>query len=445
MKRRSVFAWWVAGVAALALGVRLTYIFTSRRDWYPGGDAYFYHQTANLLADGKWFISPFFPQAHVQAAEHPPLYSMFLAIPSLLGMHSTLTHLLWSCVIGVGTVVVVALIGREVRGERAGVIAAVIAAIYPNMWAPDGMLEAETLGMFIVALAVLLAYRYWKTPSRTRLAWLGVVCALGALTRSELVLLLPLLVLPLALLRRPEARRERWKRFGIAMVATIAIIAPWTIYNSTRFHRTVVLSTQFGQTLSSANCDETYYGPFTGYFDVFCTRDAEQRRVLPPDADQSDRDKINREAAFEYVRGHLSRLPFVENARLTRTAGIVRPSLYVNTDVLLDGREAWVSWSALYSFYALALLAIAGGVDFRRHANGLPLFPLLTPVVVVIVTTLVTYASTRFRTTAEPVICVLAALAIDAVVRSLLARRRVRTVERVTGAAVQDPPPRLPV
>jgi hypothetical protein len=37
------------------------------------------------------------------------------------------------------------------------------------------------------------------------------------------------------------------------------------------------------------------------------------------------------------------------------------------------------------------------------------------PIVVVLVTVLVTYASTRFRTTAEPALVVLAALAIDAV------------------------------
>ncbi len=426
MKRRSAFTWWVAGVAALALAVRLAYVFSSRRDWYPGGDAYFYHQTANLLVNGKWFISPFFPHMHVQAAEHPPLYSMFLAVPSLFGMHSALTHVLWSCAIGVGTVVLVALIGKEVRGERAGVIAAVFAAIYPNMWAPDGMLEAETLGMFFVALVVLLAYRYWKAPSRTRLVWIGVVCALGALTRSELILLLPLLVVPLVLVRRAGPMAQRWKGIGAATAAAVIVIAPWTIYNATRFHHTVVLSTQFGQTLTSANCDEVYYGAFTGYFDIFCTRDAEQRHGLPANADESDRDKINRDIALQYIRGHLSRFPFVEVARLGRVAGVVRPALYVNTDVLLDGRERWVSRTALYSFYAIALLAIAGAVDFKRRSNGLPLFPLLAPIAVVIATTLVTYASTRFRTTAEPALCVLSALAIDGVIRGTLAHRRAR-------------------
>jgi 4-amino-4-deoxy-L-arabinose transferase-like glycosyltransferase len=445
VKRRSAFAWWIAGVAAIALAVRLTYVFTSRRDWYPAGDAYFYHQTANYLAAGKWFISPFAPHAHVQAAEHPPLYSMFLAIPSLLGLHSTLTHVLWSCAVGVGTVVLVGLIGREVRGERAGVIAAFIAAIYPNMWGPDGTLEAETLGMFMVALAVLLAYRYWKQPSRARIVWLGVVCALAALTRSELVLLLPLLVLPLVLLQRERPVKERWKALGIATVAMVLVIAPWTIYNETRFEHTVVLSTQLGPMLSSANCDSTYYGNAWGYFDIACTMAVDEAHGLKPGTDESVVDKIDRKAAIDYIKGHLSRLPQVENVRLTRMAGLVRPTIYVSMDIVLDGRERWLAWWALYSFYAVAVLAIFGALDFRRHSSGVPLFPLLAPIGVVIVTTLTAYASTRFRSTAEPVLCVLAALAIDGLIRWVWARRRARRGEPVVPVNAREERPPLPV
>ena len=69
-------------------------------------------------------------------------------------MKSVLTHLLWSCVLGAGTVWLVGLLGRAVGGARVGIIAAVIAALYPNLWAPDGMLQAETLSMFAAAAHV---------------------------------------------------------------------------------------------------------------------------------------------------------------------------------------------------------------------------------------------------------------------------------------------------
>src|SRR5262249_28736777 len=152
-------------------------------------------------ADGKGFISPFFIQQgrHVQAAEHPPLYMLFLSIPSFLGMHSVLTHLLWSCALGTASVIFVGLVGREGAGDRAGIIAAVIAALYPNMWAPDGMLQAESVAMLASIVAVWLAYRYLAAPSWPRLVFVGLAAGAGAMARSELILLVPLLVLPLAL------------------------------------------------------------------------------------------------------------------------------------------------------------------------------------------------------------------------------------------------------
>ena len=35
----------------------------------------------------------------------------------------------------------VGLVGRRVAGERAGVVAALLAALYPSIWAPDGALH----------------------------------------------------------------------------------------------------------------------------------------------------------------------------------------------------------------------------------------------------------------------------------------------------------------
>ena len=78
----------LALVVAGALALRIAYVFAYRRDFDPHGDAFFYHAGANLLAEGKGFISPFFVHlgVHRAAAEHPPLYIVFLAIPSVLGM-----------------------------------------------------------------------------------------------------------------------------------------------------------------------------------------------------------------------------------------------------------------------------------------------------------------------------------------------------------------------
>ena len=75
-------------------------------------------------------------------------------------------------------------------------------------------------------------------------------------------------------------------------------------------------------------------------------------------------------------------------------------------------RAAW------YSFWVLGVLAAIGGIELRRR-RSVPVFPLLVPPVMVVLTVALTYFSTRFRASAEVAICLLAAVAVDAV----LARR----------------------
>jgi 4-amino-4-deoxy-L-arabinose transferase-like glycosyltransferase len=415
----------LAIVVVGALVLRIVYVLVYRRDFDPGGDAYFYHAGANLLAEGKGFLQPQFYALgiHRQAAEHPPLYIVYLAIPSLLGMKSVLTHLLWSCVLGAGTVWLVGLIGRAVGGSRIGVVAAVIAAVYPNIWAPDGQLQAETMSMFATAVIVLLAYRYWQQPSRLRLVLVGIACGFGMLARSELVLLVPLLVVPLVWGTRGRVRKEKWQWLGASVLAAAIVIAPWTIYNASRFAHPIPLSAQFDPTLAAANCDSVYYGNLQGYFDIQCALAIQQRDHLTLAQDESQQNTVYRREALTYLRAHLSDLPRVEGVRLLRIAGLYKPATYVRADWYIEGRRPyWIAWSGLYTFWVLTLLAIGGAVVMRRRANGPPLFPLLAPIGVVVITVLVMYASTRFRTTAEPSIVVLAAVAIDALWLRLSAR-----------------------
>src|SRR6516164_4537486 len=92
--------WFVPALALTAiaaLGVRITYVLIDRADKSVGGDAHYYHAGANLLAQGHGFIQPnaYALGQTVQAAEHPPMYLLFLSIPSFLGLTSTLTHLVW--------------------------------------------------------------------------------------------------------------------------------------------------------------------------------------------------------------------------------------------------------------------------------------------------------------------------------------------------------------
>lgn len=414
---------WIgmAVVVAVAVAVRVTYIWMARRGLPVGGDSFYYHEGANLLAKGKGFIDPYqYPARSVPAADHPPLYIVYLAAFSLVGLTSSTAHLLASAAAGVGTVIVVGLVGREIGGARLGLIAAALAAIYPNLWGYDGALESETVAQLAVALTLLAAYVWWRAPTRRNAALVGAGIALGSLARAELLFLVVLLTVPLALFKYELARGERLRQLGVSVLATLIVIAPWCAYNLSRFERPTLLSTGFGLALDSSACDAAFYGPFTGYWSRDCVLAAAARSGLPDDADRSVLEAAHRKNATDYISGHLSRLPVVMLARVGRTTGLFQLRQQAALDSFVGGRERWFAWTAWWTYFAAAILAIAGGVILRRRR--IPVFPLASLPVLVVITAAVFFGLVRYRAIAEVSLVVLAAVAVDTIVATVTRR-----------------------
>ncbi|MCW2982899.1 MAG: hypothetical protein JWR63_469, partial [Conexibacter sp.] len=129
-------------IALLALAVRVAYVLLNRHTPVVG-DALMYHLQGANLADGRGLHRVYEPD--MPTAEYPPLHIFGVAFADLLGLHSTQAQKLFFAVVGTGTVVLVALLGRAAtRSERVGVIAGVMATLYPMLWMPDGALMGET-------------------------------------------------------------------------------------------------------------------------------------------------------------------------------------------------------------------------------------------------------------------------------------------------------------
>ncbi len=424
--QRATWFWWaLAGVAVVGLAVRLTYILGWHHDYIVGGDPFFYHAGANLLADGKGFVSPYSPPHRpIAASDHPPLYMLYLTIPSVLGWQSVLTHMVWSAVLGTGTVVLVGVTGREVGGARLGIIAAVLAALAPTIWVSDGLLRAETMAMFTVALALDLSYRYWRRPTGWGLVAVGAAGGAAALSRAELVLIIPLLVVPLALLAPGPACRQRWEGVGAGLLAALVVMSPWLVFNLTRFEKPELLTTSFGPLLSSTSCDSVWNSDNKSYYSIACTLAVEKREAKPGD-DESQLDAIYRHAALEYIAHHEHKIPGVVAARAAAIIGLYHPDLQIRIDSSrgVEKSELAVARASMYTFYGLALLSIVGAVVLRRRRRA-PVFPLLVPPVVVMFTVITTYAAMRFRAPADIALCVLAAIALDAAINAVTGRAR---------------------
>jgi 4-amino-4-deoxy-L-arabinose transferase-like glycosyltransferase len=390
----------------VALGVAIRVVYTLvEAPWPPPGldDQYYFSALPKLLAEGEGFIAPFkfiFRGVEVPTAEHPPLYSVVLALPALVGLDSPDAQRLAGSVFGAVTILALGLLGRRLAGDRAGLLAAGIAAVYPTLVAADGALMSETLYGALFALTLLAAYRLVDAPTLGRATTLGAIGALTALTRGEALVLLPLLLVPV--LRRPAGARAAL----VALLAFALVLMPWTVRNWIEFDRPVAVATNSGTAIAGANCDETYSsGDRLGGWYPPCIKEH-------PGKNEAEHHAEALRDGLRYAGDHAGRLPVVLAARLGRVWSVYKPF------AIPEGRSVRVQKVGVVMFFVLVPFAVAGALLLRRR--GEVTWILLAPFMIVAVTALITYCNLRFREPAELCTVVLAAVAVD----ELLRRRR---------------------
>jgi 4-amino-4-deoxy-L-arabinose transferase-like glycosyltransferase len=292
--------------------------------------------------------------------------------------------------------------------------------VYPNLWITDGLLLPETFAVLATSAAVLCTYRLIRKPTWTMAAGLGAACGLAMLSRSELVLLVPLLALPAVLTIAGKSLVHRLQLVGVTVLAAAVVIAPWQIHLMTRFEKPGFLSYGDAGALAGANCGITYSGPMIGSWEGLCKTSGKvpgiQTEVVKRSADPSVEADKRRQEARRYIRKHLKQLPLVMSARVARVWSAYRPFQMAKT-AEAEGRPRWISLTGWGTFWVLISFVVAGAVLLRRRKVAL--IPLLAPMVIVTIVAALFYGLVRFRAPAEVSIVVLAAVAFDA----LLARR----------------------
>jgi 4-amino-4-deoxy-L-arabinose transferase-like glycosyltransferase len=416
--RHSARVWWpwLGLWTAVGLGIRLASLFGPHRSARtPGGDAYYYHNAANLLVAGKGFINPFVyysSAAHqqVQTATWPPLFVLVLAIPSLVGLKTFFAGRVWCCVIGAAGIVVGGYAGREIGGRRVGLIAALLVAVYPNLWMSDELGLSEALSPVLVALVLWAAYRFWKHPGLWPLVGLAASVGVASLARDELSLLMVFLVVPLVLMARTL---RWWRRIGLLAVAgltALLIIGPWVGYNMSRFDDPVFISSGFGVTLASANCAQLYQGPYEGYWSLECAVLAKDNAVNPR-ADESVQGAETQAYALHFIGTHRNRILPVEMARLGRAFAFFHPLQQIRLDSTVETRPYRWALVGLGMYYALLALSVGGVIILRRRR--VPVFPLVVVGVDVAVSVALTFGQTRYRSTFEIALVLAAAVPLE--------------------------------
>ena len=418
MAFRGTFGGRLGLVSLAGLGVRLLYTLTWSRDVPVTGDALTYHVVGQGLAAGEGFTRP--PIAGLPAplgtgptAEHPPLFELLVGALDLISVDGQLAQKCALCLVGAATVFLIGLAGREVAGERAGLVAAGLAALYPFLWVVDGSLMSETLYGALIAAILLVALRLHRVPGLPTAVALGALAGLAALTRGEAIMLAVLLLLPLAL-TRPLPWRGRAGLAAASLVTMALVIAPWAVRNAVTFDEPVLISTNANAVFAGANCASTYEGRWIGLW---------QYRCYGPRApgDESEKAAVYRRRGVDYAGEHPERVPIVAAARVGRAWELFRPGQGRDYE-WFEGRSRNASLLGLIFYYPLLLLALAGAVLVRRRRG--PLLPLLALPAMVTITAALVYGVTRFRFAAEPALVVLAAVTLDALIARARAPRR---------------------
>jgi hypothetical protein len=174
-----------------------------------------------------------------------------------------------------------------------------------------------------------------------------------------------------------------------------------------RFQKPTFISSGLGITLASANCDQTWSGYFEGYWSLHCSL----RTPLDKHADKSVQSAEAESYALHYVRTHEDRIVPVELARLGRAFGAFHPMSQIELDYYVETRPYHWALVGLGMYYALLPLALGGTVVLLRRR--VPVFPLWALGLDVAATVLISFGQTRYRTTFEVTLALLAAVLLD--------------------------------
>ena len=357
MKHRVRFVLGIVAVAAFAVRIAVRMAFGADDFWNNSYSDY-YDLAQNVVA-GKGLCF------ETTCAWWPPLYPLFLALTRLVGKDYLLI-VIPQALIGTGTVLLVFLIGKEIFGIRAGLIASIVTAIYPYYVMHDTALQETGMITFLVALSV------WALLCASRrdggCDWFlgGVALGAIALTRASVAPFIPLALIWTVWIGTSGNTRERLKKAVFVVMALFVTVGPWLV-RTWRVTGAPVLSSQTGRALWIGNNPETF--SFYPSQSIDHSTAAAVEKLSPEDNGELARlsgDEIRMSRWYQqkgvaFIRAHPSLTLLASLRKLT--AGF---SWKLN-----PAREPLAQWSYAVFYIPVSILGVAGIFRARRRRGTL--------------------------------------------------------------------------
>jgi 4-amino-4-deoxy-L-arabinose transferase-like glycosyltransferase len=131
---------------------------------------------------------------------------------------------------------------QEMFGAGAGLIALGLLVFDPTLLAHSALMTTDAGGAYFMFASIYAFYRYAKSPSKIRLALVGLAVGLALASKHSNVLLLPMLLLlgvgetlwpnAASIKRAPVSLGRRFMHSGVALIAIalIAVAVLWATY-----------------------------------------------------------------------------------------------------------------------------------------------------------------------------------------------------------------------
>jgi 4-amino-4-deoxy-L-arabinose transferase-like glycosyltransferase len=375
--------------------------------WQGSGDQYSYWYYGNEIADGDGYVSYIDGSA---TSYYPVGYPVTLAALFFVQEHTPIPDdqpeavALLHAAMSTAAVWFVFLIGRAALGSRRGLIAAAIAALFPNLIMLVGTYSVETAFIFwsMGALAILATHDWdGGPPSTKRLLAFGVVLGASVVTRPFAAPFIGFLAV--AMLVRHMGWKRTARAVGIAVIPVVIAVMPLTIRNYRAFDAFVPISNNLGDTACldrSMNADGGFRWAVEGCAD--------------PGMHEVERNRANLRHAISFIVHHPLKELELMGKRFGRMMEGDHSALLESESVngrLVSGtaRNALIHLADLY-FWIVFVLAGVGLVGlFRRGARRVPRAFVASALILFLWIPIELWGNTRFHIPALPLAAIAAA------------------------------------
>lgn len=355
-----ISSWLKAGRNGMVLGVMLFSVALLLRlllafggKWVLYSDMFAYDRIATRLAAG---------QGYGPSSFWPPLYPYFLSLIYRAFDYNLLTVRICQGILSSVTCVLMYMLGRRLAGPVVGVLAGIISVFSTEFLFHSQYLFTQILFIFLEVLFVLLLVHLADAPSVVKSVAVRMTLGLAALTKSMILICLPLIPLWLWLLWG----RSQWKKglmtWGPIVAATFLVILPWTVRNYRVHHELVLIHSNTGVNFWLGHNPHATGGYNPDYSTEY---EYPWRRI----SSETERERTALREGLKFMVSHPKKEIFLAFRKLSRFWSLrgAWAEFLLSRSYLWPGVRFWVAVSALYIAMMLSLSLV--GIAFTDVSN----------------------------------------------------------------------------